>query len=81
MPSRGLILIGVNLGPHELHAWVEDDGRGFVVARHPAPPTAGLVSMRERAALIGGRLTISSSPGHGTHVEVLVPLWGQRDGH
>ncbi|QKG19164.1 histidine kinase [Actinomadura verrucosospora] len=45
----------------------------------PGTAGTGLVSMRERAALIGGRLTIASIPGQGTHVELFVPLPGHRD--
>ena len=30
-----LILIGVHVSPHELHAWVEDDGQGFAVPACP----------------------------------------------
>jgi signal transduction histidine kinase len=79
--SPRLVLIGVALAPHELHAWVEDDGRGFVPANRagPVPAGNGLISMRERAALLGGRLTIVSVPGRGTHVGLLVPLPGHRD--
>jgi signal transduction histidine kinase len=77
-----LVLIGVALAPHELHAWVEDDGSGFVladVAGQYIAAGAGLASMRERSDLIGGRLTIASVPGQGTQVELLVPLPGHRD--
>jgi signal transduction histidine kinase len=34
----------------------------------------GLVSMRERAAMIRGQLSISSAPGHGARIELIVPL-------
>jgi signal transduction histidine kinase/HAMP domain-containing protein len=56
---------------------VEDDGKGFDV---PAATVAhsrerlGLYSMRERASLLGGTLTIESSPGTGTAIFVEVPL-------
>jgi signal transduction histidine kinase len=73
-----MVLIGVALAPHELHAWVEDDGSGFALG-DPAFTGSGLASMRERAALAGGRLAIASVPGLGTHVELLVPLQGHRD--
>jgi signal transduction histidine kinase len=51
---------------------VVDDGSGFdrsavVVGR------LGLASMRERAERLGGELTLSSSPGQGTTVRVVVP--------
>jgi signal transduction histidine kinase len=57
---------------------VEDNGQGF------APPervgelaTAGhygLIGMQERAQLIGGQLTIQSASGHGTALELRLPL-------
>ena len=52
---------------------VSDDGRG-------TPPDAaagvGRVSMRERAAELGGECTIASAPGAGTAVRVWLPLPG-----
>lgn len=51
---------------------IRDDGGGFdVSARRPGH--FGLESMRGRAAEIGGALTITSSPGHGTLVRVDAP--------
>jgi signal transduction histidine kinase len=44
---------------------VEDDGRGFDVEA-TRPGALGFVGMRERVALVGGRLTVESSPGAGT---------------
>lgn len=76
-----LVMIGVDLTPHELRALVEDDGRGFVPEQRTERAFAGtgLTSMRERTMMIGGRLTVSSVPGHGTCVELIVPLPGHRD--
>jgi signal transduction histidine kinase len=51
---------------------VEDDGVGFA-AGDPAEG-AGLVGIRERAALVGGRVDIDSEPGMGTHVRLEIPL-------
>jgi signal transduction histidine kinase len=50
---------------------IADDGTGF----DPSPPTEGfgLISMRERAAAMGGKVTISSEPGAGTTIEVVLP--------
>ena len=50
---------------------IEDDGRGF----DPAGPSAGLglVSMRERAELVGGSIRVDSREGRGTTIAVEVP--------
>ena len=60
---------------------VEDDGRGFDVARvmdsRPHEGNLGLYGMRERASLLGGTLTIESTPGRGTTVFVRIPLEGR----
>ena len=57
---------------------VEDDGRGFdvlqVMGSGPHEGNLGLYGMRERASLLGGTLTIESSPGAGTTVFVEIPL-------
>jgi signal transduction histidine kinase len=55
---------------------VTDDGRGFAT---DAPSAGlGLASMRERAAAVGGSLTIRSSAGAGTRVRMIVPPGGPR---
>jgi two-component system sensor histidine kinase DegS len=54
---------------------VTDDGMGFDLvkaARHKK--SVGLLSMRERAELIGGSLQIQSTPGKGTAVTLLLPV-------
>jgi signal transduction histidine kinase len=53
---------------------VEDDGRGFDVARMLDEREGyGLQTMRERIELVGGELVIDSNPGHGTRVTVRIP--------
>jgi signal transduction histidine kinase len=59
-------------GPHPLVLRVNDDGRGFDVAAVNGSGF-GLTSMRERAEHLGGSLTLSSRPGHGTAVEIRIP--------
>jgi signal transduction histidine kinase len=51
---------------------VEDDGGGF----DPTTETGGLglAGMRERVALLGGRLRVETSPGRGTTIAAEVPL-------
>src|SRR4029077_2833508 len=54
---------------------VVDDGMGFIVAESAnVPGHLGLVAIRERAQLAGGRCRIESDPGAGTRVEFWIPL-------
>ncbi len=57
---------------------LEDDGRGFDVSCRLAGGgegrSLGIFGMRERATLLGGTLTIESTPGAGTTVFVEIPL-------
>jgi two-component system sensor histidine kinase DegS len=57
---------------------IRDDGVGFDVAEaraHAAfAKSIGLNSMRERAALAGGRFEIESTVGHGTRICASFPI-------
>jgi PAS domain S-box-containing protein len=63
----------------ELDLIIRDDGRGFELDSTWRPKGLGLLSMEERARQVGGVLQLASLPGHGTTVEVRVPLDGGRD--
>ena len=68
----------IRLGPSEdgVRLVVTDDGQGFdeeSLAGAEDRHSYGLVGIRERAELIGASLTITSRPGTGTSVEVVVP--------
>jgi len=68
----------VCFGEHELSLAVEDDGVGFALPDTPDTLTQaghfGLVGMRERALLLGGRLDVGSQPGQGTRVTAHFPV-------
>jgi len=59
-------------------ATVEDDGVGFDVsilkAGYDERGSLGMLNMRERAELAGGKWEITSTPGKGTRVSLWVPL-------
>ncbi|WP_084960764.1 sensor histidine kinase [Thermoactinospora rubra] len=78
--SPSMLLVSVDIAPHELHATVEDDGRGFDPSRVRHSSGVGLASMRERAELLGGRVTVTTQVDRGTHMELVVPLSERRDG-
>jgi signal transduction histidine kinase len=57
--------------------WVEDNGRGFdperVISSSNQDGGIGLLGMRERIELLGGRLEINSRPGRGTRLVACIP--------
>lgn len=57
---------------------VKDNGKGFALA-HPADDLSrrgkfGMVGMKERAKLLGGKLEVDSKPGKGTTISVEAPI-------
>lgn len=55
-------------------AIIEDDGVGFDPEEARRRGRLGLLGMSERATMLGGKLTIESSPGKGTTVFVDIPV-------
>jgi two-component system NarL family sensor kinase len=56
-----------------LELQAEDNGQGFDHAQ-PRTKGMGLNALRDRIKLLNGLLTITSSPGQGTHVNIRIPL-------
>jgi PAS domain S-box-containing protein len=54
---------------------ISDSGTGFNPAAVKADTGLGLISMRERLALVRGHLAVESEPSHGTRVQVRVPVF------
>ncbi len=72
-----LVEIGVHMDDKALHLYVKDNGTGCKKsssAKKTSRNGMGLLSMSERAVLIGGTCMITSHPGKGTHLSVEVPL-------
>lgn len=67
-PQR--VVISGRAEAEHLRFTVIDDGVGF--AQQEQPGHYGMTGMRERATKLGGILTICSTPGNGTVVELLV---------
>ena len=71
------IRLGVESGA--VRCSVKDDGRGFDVDAafgRKGDRGLGLIGMRERLNALGGRLTIDSSMGRGTELQISIPLEG-----
>lgn len=68
------IAIAVAFGESEVTIHVQDDGMGFEAeAAMNADGHYGLIGMRERAKLLGGRLVVTSHIGRGSAISVVVP--------
>jgi len=52
---------------------IKDNGLGFDMAKKKRNDSYGLIGMKERAFLLDGDLSISSSLGNGTSVRIIMP--------
>lgn len=81
--TRASILL--NKGGTSFTVIIEDNGLGFDVkeakgkVQNQQPKRLGLFGMEERAALVGGTLTIETSPGAGTSVYIEIPWESEPD--
>jgi signal transduction histidine kinase len=67
------ITLSVHNGEAELE--IADNGVGFIPEEvERRRPGMGLFTMRERAALVGGHLTLQTGAGQGTRVVARVPI-------
>lgn len=56
---------------------ISDNGKSFQVADvlgAKSPKRLGLIGMKERIEMVGGKLEIESTPGHGTRVRAEIPF-------
>jgi signal transduction histidine kinase len=63
------VRVRAGLGADTLRVEVIDDGAGGAVER----PGSGLEGLRDRAEAIGGIMALSSPPGEGTRLSVVIP--------
>lgn len=71
-----IVAVSISCVESVLRVSVRDDGRGFSPERITSHlmSGAGIKGMQERAALIGGTLSIESFPGEGTCVTLEAPI-------
>jgi signal transduction histidine kinase len=58
-----------------VHLEIADNGRGFDANRHSSGKGSkrlGMLGMRERVEMVGGRLVVESTPGQGTTVRAIL---------
>jgi signal transduction histidine kinase len=74
-------IVRLNYAPAQVMLEVLDSGKGFDPHEPLRPPRGwGLEGMRERVEAVGGQLSLYSAPGHGTTIQVLIPLAPERPG-
>ncbi|SNS10258.1 Signal transduction histidine kinase [Noviherbaspirillum humi] len=66
--------IALRITPASLQLDVTDNGVGMYPNDRRKAHRFGLLGMEERMAILGGHLQIDSSPGHGTRVQLGIPL-------
>jgi signal transduction histidine kinase len=69
-----LVVVRIDIAPHELRVLVHDNGRWSPATPGRHRPGIGLATMRERAEIMRGTLTVTSALRSGTRVELVVPL-------
>jgi len=69
--SVKIVLTGSRRG---LDLSIRDSGSGFDIKNVKAGGGLGLISMAQRAGLLGGTFELHSEPGQGTQIRVRVPL-------
>lgn len=67
------VKLHLGFSAEEIQLTIEDNGKGFDLKKVPED-RFGLIGMNERATILGGKLTIESSPGKGTSIRVNIPL-------
>lgn len=75
--SAGHVLVDLRREGDIVHLQISDDGVGFIpeeIAGAVKPPGLGLLEMRERIEAAKGRFSLSSRPGHGTHILATLPV-------
>ena len=65
--------IALQLDDHSLVLKVEDNGKGIASTEPHRTKSLGLLGIRERVALFGGKVEITGTPGKGTRVTVSIP--------
>jgi signal transduction histidine kinase len=68
--------VALEVQPSSLSLRIKDNGRGFETPEPGRSTGLGLISMTERARLVGGQFNIWSAPGKGTTIRVHVPIRG-----
>ena len=69
-------LVKLEMLPKRLHILVSDDGCGFDpdLSANAKTESFGLLGMRERVELLKGEMEITSAPGSGSEIQIMIPI-------
>lgn len=69
-------LVEISIGEinGEVRLSVADNGRGFSATERRKSDSFGLMGVRERVYMLNGSVDINSAPGHGTVINVRIPI-------
>jgi signal transduction histidine kinase len=70
--SRVEVTMRLNNG--DLQVEIADNGKGIDQAMIVHPESLGIMSMQERARILGGKIVITSNPGKGTCIVLSAPI-------
>lgn len=66
--------IKVEEGPNSLRYSIQDRGKGFDFTQDPSQfQSLGMQTLKERTKMLNGKLSIDSTVGNGTRIELIVP--------
>jgi signal transduction histidine kinase len=69
------VTLTLKVAANTIEIRIEDNGRGFSPDALAQSTRHGFPNMRARAGQLGGKLEVSSEPGKGTSIRILIPSW------
>ncbi|MBM2836848.1 MAG: ATPase, partial [candidate division NC10 bacterium] len=74
------VIVCLKMAGGALHLSIQDRGKGFDVRPDGSREGLGLLSMNERVRLVDGTFQVRSRAGHGTRIDVRVPVSPRKGG-
>lgn len=72
--AASVVIVNIQLKDGNILFTIKDNGKGFDVNEIAHKKTLGLLGMKERTTMIGGKYEITSEPDKGTSAVITVPL-------